>query len=230
MTVDVYDSKEYPKTLTRDDFWGQIRRTQNGKRITEEELGVIVGSISSQLRLDGGAVLLDLACGNGALSARLFDGCRKFLGVDYSDYLIGVANEFFAHEPDRRFVVGEADAYMLEESEPERFSRFLCYGAFAYFSEEAARTVLRTLRERFVGVELGYIGCLPDRDLAARFYPPEFDYTTVLSDHTAQIGIWRSTDEMARLALDCGWCSRFVRLPEDIFNSRYRYDVILTPA
>ncbi|MGH3493179.1 MAG: class I SAM-dependent methyltransferase [Sciscionella sp.] len=222
------DYKEHPKTLPRDDFWGQVRRTQHGRPISEAEIALIVDAIRKGLRMNGSEVLLDLACGNGALSARLFDGCSEFLGIDYSDYLIDVAQEFFAREPSFRFVVGDADSYMLTETSPERFTRFLCYGSFAYFSVATARTVLTELHDRFVNVSIAYLGNLPDRALADRYYPPGVDLAAVLDDHEAQIGIWRSEGQLQLLALECGWESRFTRLATGVFNSHYRYDAILT--
>lgn len=222
------DYKEHPKSLPRDDFWGQVRRTQHGRRISEEEIAVIVEAIRAGLRMDGSDVLLDLACGNGALSERLFGDCSACLGVDYSEYLIGVAEEFFAREPDFRFVVADADAYMRDEADPERFTRFLCYGSFAYFSAATARTVLTELHDRFTNVSIAYLGNLPDRALADRYYPPGTDLAAVLDDHEAQIGIWRTEEQMRGLASECGWQSDFTRLPPGVFNSHYRYDAILT--
>jgi cyclopropane fatty-acyl-phospholipid synthase-like methyltransferase len=222
------DYKEHPKRLARNDFWGQVRRTQNGRRISEEEITVIVDTIRRGLELDGGDVLLDLACGNGALSSRLFPDCASLLGIDYSEYLVDVAQEFFADPPDFAFAVADADAYMVAETDPERFTRFLCYGSFAYFSPATAHTVLHELHDRFTNVTTAYLGNLPDRALAERYYAQGTEFATLLDDHEAQIGIWRTQEQMGELAAECGWQSRFTRLPPGVFNSHYRYDVILT--
>jgi len=73
--VNYWDYEEYPKTLPRDDFWGQVRRTIYGRRVTEEELAVIIAAVMNGLELAPDDNLLDLMCGNGALTARLFGSC-----------------------------------------------------------------------------------------------------------------------------------------------------------
>lgn len=222
-----YDYKERPKGLARDDFWRQVRRTQNGEPISEEDVAQIVDEIVRGLRLRPDDVVLDLACGNGALSARLLPHCRQLVGVDHSAYLIGVANEFFAQPDVATFEVGEVDSYVMHESDPKRFSRVLCYGSFAYFSSVAAETMLSGLSKRFENVERVFIGNLPDRDRAHVFFPAGEDYEPGLSDHNSTIGIWRTTAEITELAQRCGWSAEVSRMSEGVFNARYRYDVSL---
>jgi len=38
-----FDYKEYPKTLDPDDVWGQVRRTVNGKPVSEDQASVSGG-------------------------------------------------------------------------------------------------------------------------------------------------------------------------------------------
>ena len=80
----------------------------------------------------------DLACGNGALSHRLVEGCAALVGVDLSPYLIQIANQHFAQAPRVSFFADGAAQYLRAEATPERFTKVLCYGSFAYFSDEDA--------------------------------------------------------------------------------------------
>jgi SAM-dependent methyltransferase len=98
------DYKEYPKTLAPDDFWGQVRRTVHGKPITENQIQLIVEAIKNGLDFQKNDCLLDIACGNGALSRRLFHDINEFLGVDNSEYLISVAIANFGAPPKIRFL------------------------------------------------------------------------------------------------------------------------------
>src|SRR5687768_4849570 len=119
-TTDYYH-KEYPKSVAPDDFWGQVRRTVNGKPVSQEHIDMIVAGIRAGLQLQPKDCLLDLACGNGALSRYFFSECAGFLGVDFSEYLISVAQKNFAR-PDYEFTVADVAAYTRSEPHPERFT------------------------------------------------------------------------------------------------------------
>ena len=195
--------------------------------MSEAQIGQIVEAIRTGLDLQRDDRVLDVACGNGALSRYFFDDCAALYGVDFSDYLIEVAQRNFARPPRFEFSVGDAAGYVLGEPQPERFDKVLCYGSFSFFSAADAETVLRELARRFVNVRRVYLGNLPDRDRAERFYPngavPEAD----LDDPAAAIGIWRGAAQWRELASAHGWQIRFHHMPADFYAAHYRFDVIL---
>ena len=224
------DYKDYPKTLAPDDLWGQVRRTVNGKPVSEAQIGMIVDAIRAGLALAPEENVLDLACGNGALSRYFFDDCASLHGVDHSAYLIEVARRHFARPPRIDFALGDAAGYVLGEPHPERFHKVLCYGSFPFFSAADGVTVVRVLRERFVNLTRVYIGNLPDRDRADRFYTAGTDYAAALDDPAAAIGIWRTEADWHALAEANGWRARIHRMPAAFYAAHYRYDVILDRA
>lgn len=210
------------------DFWSQVRRTVDGKPVAENQIRMIVEAIVSALDLGAGDVLLDLACGNGALSSRLFDSVGAYLGVDSSEYLIGVAKKHFEAVPHRRFALDDVATYAAVEPQPERFTKALCYGSFSYFPEETAQRVLRLLSSRFPRVSRLFIGNLPDRERLARFYVTTPPAEGEIRDPRSQIGIWRSQEEFRSLAQTCGWHAEFRMMPESFYAAAYRYDALLT--
>jgi SAM-dependent methyltransferase len=225
-----HDYEEYPKTLPRDDFWGQVRRTIYGRRVTEEELAVIVDAIKDGLRLSSNDALLDLMCGNGALTARLFNSCRSVLGVDLSSYLIEVAKEYFERPPQYLFAEEDVLTYVRSEPEPHRFTKAMCYGAFPLLAVDAAETMLTELRRRFANIERVLVGNLPDKDRAHLFFGDGFEQQRPnLCDPTSQIGVWWSEKDLYELAGACGWRASFSQLPTHVFNAHYRYDAVLEP-
>ena len=228
MTYPKSDYKEYPKTLDRDDLWGQVRRTVNGKPVSEDQIALIVAAIRSGLRLRADDVVLDLACGNGALSSYLSDDCAATHGVDWSGYLIEIAESHFASSGKMTFVVDDAARYVENERDPDRFTKALCYGSFSYFTEADAVRVLTGLRQKFTAVTRVFIGNLPDTGRAGSFYSPGKDYRTELKDHTAQIGVWRSEAEFRDLARVAGWEVEISMMPKEFYASHYRFDAILT--
>ncbi len=223
------DYKEYPKTVPSDDLWAQVRRTVYGKPVSDEQIALIVDSMRNGLALSGRERLLELGCGNGALSRFMFDGCIEYLGVDFSDYLISVAQREFERHG-FSFVVGDVCDYLRHGAAPERFTKVLCYAVFSYLTDEQATDVLTTLALRFSGVQSIFLGNLPDRDRAHLFFPKDKDYRAELDDPASQIGRWRSPAQLESLAAQCGWSVRTSLMPETFYQSHYRYNAVLERA
>ena len=156
-----WDYNEYPKTLPPDDLWGQVRRTVYGKAISEDQIQLIVDAIVAGLEIPPARALLDIGCGNAALSERLFPHCDQCLGVDASEYLISVANARFA-SPRHRFICQDALEYVEKETEPLAFDKVLCFAVLPYLSDENAERLLTTLARRFQHVRSVFVGNLPD--------------------------------------------------------------------
>lgn len=222
------DFKEHPKKVADNDFWGQVKRTVHGQPVSQEQIDMIVRSVRSSLTLRPDDVLLDLACGNGALSQYFFGECSEFHGVDFSEVLIARAKQYFEERPRRSFELSDVGSYIVSESNPERFTKALCYGSFSYFPEEVARLVLTNLSCKFKRIERVFIGNLPDLDRQAFFYTDGLDHTQELKEFNSKIGIWRSEAEFRLLAQDCGWEAEFKRMPKEYYAAHYRYDVLLT--
>ena len=220
--------KEFPKTKAKKDFWGQVSRTVHGTPVTQEHIDMIISTINHALEFNPSDVLLDLGCGNGALSQYLFKNCSKFLGVDFSEYLIQIAKENFESHPNYAFKVMNAVEYIDKEENPEQFSKALCYGAFSYLSHHDSTKLLQTLNKRFTNIERFYIGNLPDKDKAHLFYPQDTDFTSLLSERESPIGIWRSQKEFCNLANETGWNVSFSTMPKSFYSAHYRFDALLT--
>lgn len=222
-----YDCLEYPKTCAPNDFWGQVRRTVNGKPLPDEQINMIFSMVRENLQFQPDDVVLDLGCGNGALAVDFFDDIQEYLGVDMSPYLVEVGEKNFQRAPTHTFRLETANDYCVSESAPERFTKVLWYGAFAYFSVDEVRELFLTLRQRFSSVERVFIGTIPETCRAKDFFK---DNTMLpLDDHTTAIGRWWSREEVARLAEECGWNVTVIEMPDGFFQSHYRFNVVLTP-
>jgi len=219
---------EHARTCAPDDFLGQTRRTVQGVPVSDDQIHMIVKAINSGLGLRPDDLLLELACGNGALSRFFFDSCKCYLGVDLSEYLISVAKKNFEVLPKYRFAVQGAAEYVSREPHPEGFSKVLCYAGFQYFSADEAAKILRTLFEKFINVQTVFIGNLPDKERAAKFYKEKQPCAEELSDCSTAIGVWRTESEFARLVSDTGWKVRFSNMPAEFHGSYYRYDALLS--
>lgn len=219
--------KEHPKTCAPDDFWGQVKRTVNGQPVPEDQIAMIVEAICQGLSLKSSDMLLDLCCGNGALTDRILDRCAGGLGVDFSEKLIETAHTFFQAAPERRYVLGDVVDYVRSETKPENFTKILCYGSFAYLEADRAEELLRNCFEIYSNASIMFIGNCPDKSQISAFFT-EKTYTPGIEDEPdSAIGIWRTKDEFAELADRTGWKATFLKMPPSFYASRYRYDVVL---
>ncbi len=218
-----YDAVIHPTTCAPDDFWGQVRRTVKGKPIGQDQIDLIVRQAREVLGFQPRDVLLDLCCGNGALSRYFFEDCSEFLGVDQSPPLIDVAKRNFENPPRFLFLQSDLLEYLRQEDNPGRFTKALWYGAFSYFSREGAAEALELLFRRFTGARTIYIAPIPDLDRAAEFYPAGKDYEGELTDHTTSIGRWWTRDEVCGLSTKAGWRVEVSFFQKEYYQAHYRF-------
>jgi len=221
-----YDT--HARTCAPDDFLGQTRRTVQGVPLPAEQINMIVEAVNFGLGLKSDDVLLELACGNGALSQFLFNSCKEYLGIDVSEYLISIAKKNFEKLPEYQFLMQGGLEYVKQEQHPERFSKALCYAGFQYFSVDEATEILSTLFIKFSHIQSFFIGNLPDKDHMEKFYKTRLPSEDELSDHLTAIGTWRTRSEFEQLAKNSGWKVKFSIMPSDFHASYYRYDVLLS--
>jgi cyclopropane fatty-acyl-phospholipid synthase-like methyltransferase len=221
-----YIHKEFPKSCDPNDFFGQVKRTVNGKPVGPEQINMIINAIVNGLELKKEDVLFDLGCGNGALSVLMFNSISKYVGIDFSEYLVEIAKKNFEKEG-YRFYCAEAAEYLNRAVPDPEFTKGLCYGVFSYFEKEAARGMLGNLHSKFTGISHFYIGNIPDRDRADRFFYKDIDYSKMIDDPQSSIGIWWTQDEITRLAAETGWKVKFHQMPENYYSAHYRFDAIL---
>lgn len=220
--------KELSKQYDPKDFWGQVKRTVDGKPVDQDQIDLIGRTVKECLRLKKKDRVLDIGCGNGALSSVFFNSIEYLVGVDYSEYLISVAKENFENKPNFTFHLGDASRFVVGFKNKETITKALCYGTFQYFSPRVSEKILLTLSKEYKNLKTIFLGNLPDKDRAAQFYYENIDYSDLLNDSKSPIGLWRTKDEMKKLAGDCGWKVKFHQMPPVFHGAHYRFDAILT--
>ena len=220
--------KDHPKTCDPTDFWGQVRRTVNGMPVSQDQIDMIVNAVVEGLELNSNDILLDLCCGNGALSNLLFEHCSGGLGVDFSEYLISIANKNFRNPPEQTYVLQDVVGFCENPVNPNVYTKVVCYGSFPFIQQEKAETLLVLLKNSFPNLTRIFIGNCPDKKLMAKFYGDRLLAPGIVDDPDSPIGIWRTQEEFAALAESCGWGAAFHKMPSQYFAAHYRYDVILS--
>ncbi len=220
--------KEYPKTCHEDDFWGQVKRTVNGRAVSEEQISMIVSTCTNALCLNQKDKLLDLCCGNGALTDLFFNYCAGGLGVDFSEYLVDIANKNFNRLPDRQYLLQDAVSFCQTPYQAEIYTKAICYGSFSYLEKTSAELLLFHLFHNFPYLSHVFIGNCPDKDMAKTFYSERSVINPELDNPNSAIGIWRTKDEFRTIAEKYGWQVAISNMSVNFYAANYRYDVVLT--
>jgi len=223
-----YIHKIHPTLCDPKDFWGQIKRTVNGKAVSEDQIQMIINAIKSNLLINKNDKLLDLGCGNGALANYMFNDINSYLGVDFSAPLLKVANDNFRKEPN--FIFSESDIceFVTSDLGANKYTKVLIYGCFSYLTKENSHQLLLNLVSKYKNLERVFIGNLPDKNKAPLFFKDNPYDEKLLSDSESPIGIWRTKDEFIELCNQTGWEIKFHCMPDNFYSHHYRYDVTLT--
>lgn len=224
---DSYDS--HARSCHPDDIWAQVKRTVRGKPLPDADIRLIVDSVCGLLALSPTDILLDLCCGNGALSHQWFSACAAGEGVDASPYLIDIANARFV-EKNSRFVQSEALTYVLDPRARKDFTKAVCYGSLQYFSRASAVRLLTAARDRLPDLCRIVIGNIPDLERAPDFFGTANLDPEMLSSPLSALGVWYSAREFTLLAEQAGWQCQLHRMPEGFHAAHYRFDAILVRA
>ncbi|MGB7346540.1 MAG: class I SAM-dependent methyltransferase [Pirellulaceae bacterium] len=222
-----YLHKEYPKQFAKDDFWKQIKRTVNGESVSEHDIHLIVDQVARHLEFSKNDHLLDLGCGNAALGSHLFDLIDRYTGVDFSEYLLEVAREYF-HQPDKtQYMVADirnTDCYVVEAASA---TKVLIYGCISYLTKTEVRELLTELRRSLPKLKTVFIGNIADRSKAADFFAARNIDDFSLNDPTSPIGVWWDQSEIADLVTEVGFSARCVSMPKEFYGGSYRFDIVL---
>jgi SAM-dependent methyltransferase len=212
------------------EFQNQVGRQLASGTVGPEQIELIIEAIGRGLALEPRDWVLDLCCGNGAITDRVFDRCAGGVGVDFTPYLIEVAKRNF-ERPARAYHLADVLEFVEVAPSPECFTKISCYGSFFTLLEAKATRLLSVLYDRFPNVNRAFLGNLPDLDKAALFFRRDRNCAAPplerLRRHDNPGGIWRTETEMRELVRGTGWQIDISRMPSEFFAAHYRFDAIL---
>lgn len=218
---------DHARNAAPGDFWTQSARTIRGVPVGEDQIALIVEAVAGGLELAPDDTVIDLCCGNGALSDRLFDRARGGVGVDFAEQQIEIAQRAFAHSDKRRYVLDDVGHFVETTADAARFTKGLSYGAFSFLAESEVVDILRSLHERFVALERFYVGNLPDRDALHAFFYPGAYVPGIEDDHESPIGLWWTKEGFVQVAERAGWAADVRVMPPAFYAAHYRFDAVL---
>jgi len=217
----------HARACAPDNFFAQVKHTVGGAPVSPEQIAMIVQSVRCGLSLDAQDRILDLCCGNGALTTQFFASCAGGLGVDFCETLIAVANRHFVRRPQEAFRLQDVVDYARNSGDTATFTKAVCHGGFQYLPPADAQELLELLHQRFDKVTHAFLGNLPDKRRMDAFFGDRLRVAGVENDSASPLGIWRTEDEIRSLAAKTGWTATILPMNARYYAAHYRYDVLL---
>lgn len=223
-----YIHKEYPKTVKKTEFWKQIKRTVNGVEVDKKDIEQIVCQIQKSLHLARKDHLLDLGCGNGALASYLFDDIDKYTGIDFSEYLLQIAAEYFKPNDAVNYIEKDVIEYIDTLKENPGYNKILIYGVISYFKHNDVLKLLQTIEKRLPEVQRIFIGNVPNKAKAKTFYAARDVRNYDINDSKSSIGVWWTEEEIKQVGRIAGFKANTLYMPDSFYGAKYRFDLLLT--
>jgi 2-polyprenyl-3-methyl-5-hydroxy-6-metoxy-1,4-benzoquinol methylase len=207
--------------------WQQISRTVNGVAVDSEQIRLMVESVIKGLELCESDVLLDIGCGNGALSWILAANCKFVTGIDPNYEFLKVASSYSESEHRLEFESGSLPLGLVASQRDLIYNKALIYGVFAYV--HSPKVALEELRKKYSKLGRVYVGQIPDASRKSFFTKGTFTADR-LSRFEDSIGSWFEPSEFVQMAKEAGWEASLVQMPKSFYSAHYRFDAILRPA
>jgi len=221
-----YIHKEHPKTVGKTEFWKQIKRTVNGREVSDKDIAMIIDQVINNLKLAENDSLLDFGCGNGALASRLFPFVNEYTGVDFSEYLLEVAKEYFQPTDNIKYYLSDIISFLKLHFLKMQPNKILMYGVMSYLKRDEVAYLFAQLVQK-ESLKRVFLGNLPNSKFAKEFYQNRDITDFDLDDAKSSIGVWWHSEEICELAEIAGFTPQVLFMPDDFYSSKYRFDLIL---
>jgi cyclopropane fatty-acyl-phospholipid synthase-like methyltransferase len=204
----------------------QVLRTLDRQPVSPEAFSAIMASLCAMLAPNPNADLLDLCCGNGTITRKLFKDYRTINAVDLASEF--VAQVAFEAPPHVTATVGDAKSITFAMGS---FDRILLYAGLQYFSEEETVALFSRLRRWIRPGGKIVLGDIPD--LARRWHffdSPEREeaYFAGLQKNQPLVGFWFESTWLIKLAYHVGFSAADIHdQPEPLPYRHYRFDLVL---
>lgn len=150
-----------------EDLYFQVGKTINSAPISEQQFGLILNSITTNLKLNKNDTILELCCGNGLVTHPLSFFVKKIYAFDFTSRLIETAKKY-KQTNTIFYTTGDAKDNFFDFFQFETIpNKFLMNDAMACFMpEDVASIVQKMLHIPFHF----YITGVPNNDLKWKFY------------------------------------------------------------
>lgn len=219
-----------PRTMAPGDYLRQVGKTYKGEPISPEQVEAHISDACAALSLGDDDVLLDLCCGNGVITTRLAERCRRVVGVDFSEPLIEIAQRVHAEGGTTYHCASvlELDSGWITRHGP--FTRVLMNEALQHFQEWDLEAIVAAIMGATPAPTVLAFTGVPDYRRKWHFYnTPEWraEYLKRQREGREAIGTWWAIEHFEDVAERFGLiCEQRAQNPT-LHSARYRMDVRL---
>lgn len=222
------------ETAATDDLLFQVGHTEGGQAITPAQFSAMVGDLQALLELSPEDHLLDLCCGNGAVTSVLAPQVSATVGIDLVEGLVEVARRqehVGAHVRYQQCDLRRLSEHPALEEEP--FNRVLLHAALQHFTPGDFKPLMREILRRSTPDVVIVIGFVPEAG-KQRFLlntPRKRLYNWYLRARGRDMfGHWWSRVQLTQACADLGLACSFHPVHDSLRASSHRFDMRITAA
>lgn len=207
---------------------------QSARRGKQYDFEKIAADIISKVGFKNNDVVLDICCGNAAVTRFVAKICKEIHGVDFSYQLIDSAKRLKDKENLFNFHLHLSDALNIDKLFRENtFDKSYCYFSFQYFSRKKRKLLLGKLSQVTKPGGIIFIGDVPDKTkrwnfykTRVKFYREKISHLIRFKDGECDLGWWIEPKEIT------DWCNKRklgvkIIQQENLPHAYYRFDVLI---
>lgn len=217
------------KTAATDDLLFQVGHTEGGRAISAAQFSAMVGDLRVLLELSPQDRLLDLCCGNGAVTSVLAPEVAATVGIDLVEDLVAVARRQESAGAHVRYL--QCDLRRLSELpalEEEPFSRVLLHAGLQHFTPRDFKPLMREILRRSRPDVVIVFGFVPEAGKQRYFLntPRKRLYNWYLRARGRDVfGHWWSRAYLTQACAELGLTCSFHPVHDSLLASSHRFDM-----
>ena len=211
---------------SRDSLLKQVEKTVGGKEVGEDQVDLVVDTITERLGLSSADNVIDLCCGNGVITHRVAPLVNKVIGFDVSTEMIKVAK---THNQAGNIVYVRSNVVDIDKQYYDGINKLYMNESLQHMTPDMLERLLDNLSFLMQGA-LVYISGIPDKTRLRSFYNTEEKYAYYLkceNESRPHVGYWWTKEEVREIASRRGYIVNEFSQHPNLNTAYYRFDVLL---
>ncbi|MHA1757629.1 MAG: class I SAM-dependent methyltransferase [Promethearchaeota archaeon] len=224
--------EDYVKKRKNKDLLTQVGKTVGGVPIKNKQFEALILDISEKLNLNKNDILLDLCCGNGVVTEKFSEKCKKIIGLEFSETLINIAKKKCTKQNITYVNMDIRSLNKLKMELKNKISKVLLYDALAYFNPKELYDLLIILKSFCQKNTIMLIGSVLDKDLLWNYFNTtrrKINYILKIKLLKKKVGLgkWWKKSEIEKICEQLSLKYEFLSQDPNLHTAHYRYDVLI---